>query len=202
MNASYESIYGHHNTDPNDIPFLTVSDTAEYLGVSKSKIYKDIRNGKLAADRSLDDTTMVSPRALQHAYPELDIAALLDIDPIDNESEKQNNRPGYSLQSGVDSSIPSKKPCAQESHKPLPSSLELAIEKQTKAIQPTDEKTQGLPDNSATFEQPLEAPTHLGVDDKGEVAARPLAKRIHRALEFVAALTAASTILLVLLFNI
>ena len=69
MNASYESLYRQHDAHSNDIPFLTVSDTAEYLGISKSKIYKDIREGKLIADRSLDEKTMISPPRLATGLP-------------------------------------------------------------------------------------------------------------------------------------
>ena len=80
MNTAYESFSDHPETSTYDIAFLTVSDISNQIGVSKSKLYKDIREGKLLAEKSLDDTLVVSPKALQQAYQQIDLSALIDAD--------------------------------------------------------------------------------------------------------------------------
>lgn len=78
MNAAYETFSEHSGTSTHDIAFLTVSDISNQLGISKSKLYKDIREGKLLAEKSLDETLVVSPKALQQAYRTMDLSALID----------------------------------------------------------------------------------------------------------------------------
>jgi hypothetical protein len=80
MNAIYETFSEHSKTGPHDIAFLTISDISIQIGISKSKLYKDIREGKLIAEKSLDDTLVVSPKALQDAYTDMDINRLFETD--------------------------------------------------------------------------------------------------------------------------
>ncbi|MGR8948542.1 MAG: helix-turn-helix transcriptional regulator [Gammaproteobacteria bacterium] len=91
MNVSRESLYAQHSSSSYDIAFLTVADISEFIGVSKSKLYKDIRDGKLIAERNLDETTVISPRELQSAYPDIDVADIFDIDlPAPQSAEMRN----------------------------------------------------------------------------------------------------------------
>ncbi|MEM7467548.1 MAG: helix-turn-helix domain-containing protein [Pseudomonadota bacterium] len=80
MHAIHKPSFEQAKANSFDIPFLTVADTAMHLGVSKSKIYRDIRRGKLAADRTLDRITLISPRALKAAYPDFEIRKVVDLD--------------------------------------------------------------------------------------------------------------------------
>ena len=80
MNAISETFSDHSRTSTHDIAFLTISDISSQLGISKSKLYKDIREGKLVAEKNLDDTLVVSPRALQHAYEKFDVSDLFEAD--------------------------------------------------------------------------------------------------------------------------
>ena len=194
MNASYESLYRHRDADANDIPFLSVSDTAEYLGVSKSKIYKDIRDGKLLANQGLDDTTMLSPRALQHAYPELDIAEIFELEPIDIEPENGGGKTQNTLRDPHDLTTLSDKNITT-ANKNTPSIFELALDKNS-ATGETDNDIEKAP--IAEPQSTPEVNNHPTEDTQSEGSAQ----RKMRTFEIFAALSVASAILLIVIMKI
>lgn len=80
MNATYGTFANHPRASTNDIAFLTIADISEHMGISKSKLYKDIREGRLIAEKSLDDTLVVSPSALKSAYEKFDTSIFFETD--------------------------------------------------------------------------------------------------------------------------
>lgn len=80
MNATYGTFSNHPRANTNDIAFLTIADISEHMGISKSKLYKDIREGRLIAEKSLDDTLVVSPSALKSAYEKFDTSVFFESD--------------------------------------------------------------------------------------------------------------------------
>ena len=195
MNASYESLYSQRTADANDIPFLSVSDTAEYLGISKSKIYKDIRTGKLVAGKSSDDTTMISPRALERAYPEIDIAEIFDIEPADSPRPK----PLGAVTQAAEKADETPKCSKNTSSMPKQSSLEIALEKHhAEKAAGADHKVEGQPISVSGETETETVP--LKSDEIDEDYPRNIdPKPSNKWFKFVAAILVSSAILLGLL---
>ena len=202
MNASYESLYRQHDADPNDIPFLTVSDSAEYLGISKSKIYKDIRTGKLVADRSLDETTMISPRALQRAYPQLGVAEIFDLEPIATDSMPEPSAQTEASENRPDASQDKQGTSRATQYKSAVSSLELALEKRAAGDDSTTKEYCDTTKDIGTEEKTMPE-TRVSIEESVQSeSAHPQKPNKLRIFELFAALIVSSTILLVLLQNI
>lgn len=106
MNATYETFSDHSRTSTYDIAFLTITDISDQLGMSKSKLYKDIREGKLIAEKSLDDTLVVSPKALQQAYQKINIGDLFEEDFPLPDCLNQLEETGESPETEVESKSP------------------------------------------------------------------------------------------------
>ena len=128
MNATHELLYGRRSNSSYDIAFLTVADISEFLGMSKSKLYKDIRDGKLQAEKNLDETTVISPRALQSAYPNIDVANIFELDQPESLDDVEQIKSTDLNRATQASDINSPKPIA----KPQTglSSLEKALDRQ------------------------------------------------------------------------
>lgn len=114
MSAIYETQNNFALHNDHDIAFLTVADISTSIGVSKSKLYKDIREGRLRAEKGLDDTFVISPQAVQQAYTDIDVFELINLDlpspviPADGENDP--------LGSGEDLTAQLDEPCSRKVH--------------------------------------------------------------------------------------
>ena len=192
MNGTHELLYTRHSDSSYDIAFLTVADISEFIGMSKSKLYKDIREGKLIAEKNLDETTVISPRALQSAYPDIDVADLFELDCSESavEAGPQSSEPPPALRL----TTTDRKPAARKnSHSGL-SSLEKALNKQS-----TDSNLAPSPANFANPGPRLSADETMvkSKDDDNKLNTQIPAKRNLNTL--TAAIILASSILLVVL---
>ena len=192
MNGTHELLYTRHSDSSYDIAFLTVADISEFIGMSKSKLYKDIREGKLIAEKNLDETTVISPRALQSAYPDIDVADLFELDCSESavEAGPRSSEPPPALRLTTTDRKPSAR---KNSHSGL-SSLEKALNKQS-----TDSYLEPSPANFANPGPRLSADETMvkSKDDDNKLNTQIPAKRNLNTL--TAAIILASSILLVVL---
>ncbi len=150
MNATYGTFSNHPRASTNDIAFLTIADISAHMGISKSKLYKDIREGRLIAEKSLDDTLVVSPSALKSAYEKLDTSIFFETDlPLPDCLEAEED-----LVESLDTEDIFETPfelCQENAAEPLPEEITKDIEFDDQARPLQSEKTSEIGQKSPYF---------------------------------------------------